>query len=779
MHAFKNLLPVLEAKQPLDARVVEQQVAQAFGAEVGVDARRDHDAAMPTRAQQREAAFGEQLVEVQIGADLAAIDGRELMAVFRRQSEVLVHVREPALIREPSLAHRLVLQQLGLLLLELLDRHLVLADQCGMIGKELLGLRLENLPWRIRQHDVEAAAPLDDLVEHIAPVQRVLRSHVGEFDLALLRLAERALGCVPRRLLELDAAHGELVLHDFVHHAVGFQHGGVDVVAQHAQIGGPANVVGDGAVRAELAVLLVEQLAKALAEHVVLPVLGIELVFVHPHQPDERVAGQDVEVDVGQRLQVLHLAHRRDHRQEQAQFGDLAGLFHDVHTVEVVGDDAALDVVAHAGVAVLDLAQPRLQLAAGAQLGAADHRRVNVDQALERGHQERARAHRRVEHGDRRQHDVDELEGGARIHAREHVGHGVERDLGQVQLGHGRLVHALQNELVDAALGEVAGDLGPGVVRAERLLVDVLLEDVAQHVGVDLVGVAAGRVVEVPGEGGEDAEHALERRVGDAQRGAHARLVVGVELELVVQEQAAVQVGHAAGELARQHRAVDLGLGEGLEEQGIQELAEEAIDATLAALGQLGLQVVGVTAIEEELLLHEPDEHQPVQDDRGIPAAVALVGYAFDLVEQPGVLFGVAGKEALGGLLDIERRLNAARGFEHRQAAVAVEFGEFHHHRLQLRRKQVHRLATKVVVAARGVLGFAGGLVAPALDPVPLALAGGLALVGEDQQVLGVALRKLAPDVLTRGFVGPPAGGHHLQHGHTAEFGHHAAREPV
>ena len=56
---------------------------------------------------------------------------------------------------------------------------------------------------------------------------------------------------------------------------------------------------------------------------------------------------------------------------------------------------------------------------------------------------------------------------------------------------------------------------GAGVVGAKSLLVDVFLENVAQHVGVDFVVLAAGRVVEVPGVAIEEVEEVVEGPVGD------------------------------------------------------------------------------------------------------------------------------------------------------------------------------------------------------------------------------------------------------------------------
>ena len=91
-------------------------------------------------------------------------------------------------------------------------------------------------------------------------------------------------------------------------------------------------------------VLFVQDLAVALAEQIdlspELTLARIESLGIDPDQTDERVAGQDVEVDIGQRLQLLDGLRRGHQGEEQAQLGDLGRLFHDVHAEQVVGDDA-------------------------------------------------------------------------------------------------------------------------------------------------------------------------------------------------------------------------------------------------------------------------------------------------------------------------------------------------------------------------------------------------------------------------------------------------------
>ena len=166
--------------------------------------------------------------------------------------------------------------------------------------------------------------------------------------------------------------------------------------------------------------------------------------------------------------------------------------------------------------------------------------------------------------------------------------------LGRVAADRLGRVDGLQDQPVDGPLAEVLGDLRPGVVGAERLLVDVLLEDVAQHVGVDLVVLAAGGVVEVPGVAGEQGEEVLECLVGHVELGI-------VLLDVVRQEQAAVEVLDRAESLSGLGRPLLFGLGEALEEQQLQEAAEEPVLAGLLALGQLVLKVVQVAAVEKAL----------------------------------------------------------------------------------------------------------------------------------------------------------------------------------
>ena len=427
VHTFKNLLAVLKAKQTFNLCVPEQQVAQALGPQVGVNTAGYDDATVPTRTQEVEAAFDKQLVEVQVCTDLATIHHRKLLLILRGRPKILVDVRESIFIRKPRGPHFGVLQQLALLFLKLLDGHFVFADHTGILGKKLFGLRLEHFPRRVGQDDVKATALLHDVVKHIAPVEGRLGSNVGHRHLALFGLAQVFFLRVPLGFFKLDTQGFKLVAQQLVHHAAGVAHFHVDAVAQLTQVQVLAQLVCRISVGGQVAVFLFHQAAVGGFEKVVL--LAVELMFIHAHQPYQRVAGQDVEVDIGQGLQVFYLAHAGHHGEKEAQLGNLAGLFHDVHTMQVVGDDAALDVIAHAGVVFFDGFEPLLQLCTSTQLGTAHHGVVHIDKAFERGHQKCAGAHRRVQDGDAGQHFVDQLEGGACVHTGQQVGHGVELDL--------------------------------------------------------------------------------------------------------------------------------------------------------------------------------------------------------------------------------------------------------------------------------------------------------------------------------------------------------------
>ena len=130
----------------------------------------------------------------------------------------------------------------------------------------------------------------------------------------------------------------------------------------------------------------------------------------------------------------------------------------------------------------------------------------------------------------------------------------------------GTLVDPVEDQSVDRLLAEVPGDLGPRVVGPELLLVDVLLEDVAQDVRVDLVVLAARRVVQVPGVVLEEVEDAREGGVRDLQ-------IRMIGLDPMLQEEPAVEVADLSQQAPSLGAALGGRAGEALEEEELQEVA--------------------------------------------------------------------------------------------------------------------------------------------------------------------------------------------------------------
>ena len=176
--------------------------------------------------------------------------------------------------------------------------------------------------------------------------------------------------------------------------------------------------------------------------------------------------------------------------------------------------------------------------------------------------------------------------------------------------------------------------------------------------------------------------------------------------------------------------------------------------------------------LQKAFLLQEPDEHEAVEQHTGVPAFVAFVVYALYVLQQGQVLVLVGLEEFFGGFFYVQRRSDAAGGFQHGQTASGVQFGQLDHHGLEFAGEQVNRLAFEVFVAARCQAGLARLGVFVALDPVPLALAGFVLLVGKDEQVLRVAMGDVPPHLHAQGFIRPAPVHHHLDGHHAAQLGH-------
>ena len=144
---------------------------------------------------------------------------------------------------------------------------------------------------------------------------------------------------------------------------------------------------------------------------------------------------------------------------------------------------------------------------------------------------------------------------------------------GDLALGAG----GVEQERDDRVLADVFGDVFLGVVRPHLLLVDVLLEDVAEHVGVDLVVGAQRALVEVPLVLVEEVEDALEGLVGNLDVWRMRCF------ELVHLEEAAVEIRDCAEQLFQLRRCASCA-AEPFVEQAQQEVAVEGIELVLALL---------------------------------------------------------------------------------------------------------------------------------------------------------------------------------------------------
>ena len=100
-----------------------------------------------------------------------------------------------------------------------------------------------------------------------------------------------------------------------------------------------------------------------------------------------------------------------------------------------------------------------------------------------------------------------------------------------------RLQRRIEQVGNDRVLADVVGDVLLGVVGPHLLLVDVLLENVAQHVGVDLVPGSERSRIEMPVVLIEERKEPLEGFVGDVDVGMLA-------LQFMHVEQAAVEIRH-------------------------------------------------------------------------------------------------------------------------------------------------------------------------------------------------------------------------------------------
>ena len=204
--------------------------------------------------------------------------------------------------------------------------------------------------------------------------------------------------------------------------------------------------------------------------------------------------------------------------------------------------------------------------------------------------------------------------------------------------------------------GHIAGHVRLGVVGAFLFLafvgeVDVLLEDEAENIGVDLFGVARRGLVEMPAPSIEEVEQRLERLVADLN-------VVG-GLQLVRLENAAVDIRHRADDRLNSSVSVAaVGFTQALMEERQQELLVERVELigaeTLPHHPQTRAEIT-LIVVQEPFLLDEVDEHQPVQQHRRIPSALLAGRDPLHPHREVLVVLLELTVEGLGHLVSVER----------------------------------------------------------------------------------------------------------------------------
>ncbi len=214
-------------------------------------------------------------------------------------------------------------------------------------------------------------------------------------------------------------------------------------------------------------------------------------------------------------------------------------------------------------------------------------------------------------------------------------------------------IHQIGN---DGIAPDIFGDVFLGVVGSHLgAVVDILLKDIAQHIGIDVAARSRHSVVEVPVPFVEEVEETAESLVGYVKSGI-------VLLYLVNIEHTAIQIRDAPIDGFK--RLVLVGcvqsVVEQADEESLVELFEEAVFAlVLLCPLQLMTQVIDIT-IEETFLLNEVAEHEAVEHNAGVPllVLVVLVGQvvvnACNELGEVGVLFLEACIEVFGDFLGVD-----------------------------------------------------------------------------------------------------------------------------
>ena len=187
----------------------------------------------------------------------------------------------------------------------------------------------------------------------------------------------------------------------------------------------------------------------------------------------------------------------------------------------------------------------------------------------------------------------------------------------------------------DRVLADVFGDVLLGVVRAHLLLVDVLLEDVAEHVGIDLVVGAQRALVEVPLVAGRRSRRCARR---PRRESGFPRRSVGFSSSCT-SNRPPLRYGMLPSSFSSPARGPSrLPKPSWKGAAGNSGRRNRTCPCLLLLAAVEPVAEIIVVAVEEALSLDEIDEHQAVEHDGGIPFMVGAFGDAGDEFQE-GIVF--------------------------------------------------------------------------------------------------------------------------------------------
>ena len=209
----------------------------------------------------------------------------------------------------------------------------------------------------------------------------------------------------------------------------------------------------------------------------------------------------------------------------------------------------------------------------------------------------------------------------------------------------------IHKERYDTVLTDVFSDVFLGIVCTHgSTVIDVLLEDVTQHVWVDVLAAGGETGVEVPVPLIEEVEEIDKRLIGNIN-------ACMFTLQLVVIEHATVQIRYAT--IHRQElfcimtRIVQTFVEHSTKESLIERTKKLVFALLLTYPLEFVLQVVGIH-IKEALFLNEVTEHESVEHNAGIPILVLVIIDTRNVFLEGSMLLAELRIEVLSDLLTVQ-----------------------------------------------------------------------------------------------------------------------------